>query len=56
MAEARDLFYPKNRPQSDNVQSARKRGATSGKGNGGKGGNGSWRANNNRQLKSKKKK
>ena len=55
MAEARDLFYPKNRPQPGNVQSSRKRGTVPGKGKGGKGGNGSWRANNKRPLKSKKK-
>ena len=55
MAEARDHFYPKNRPQPDHVQSARKRGATPGKGKGGKGGNGNWRASNKRQMKAKKK-
>ena len=55
MAEARDFFYPKNRPQPGNVQSSRKRGTVPSKGKGGKGGNGSWRANNKRPLKSKKK-
>ena len=54
-AEARDLFYPKNRPRPDDAQSSRKSGVKSGKGKGGKSGNGKWRANNKRQLKSKAK-